>query len=232
MTLPASTVTGSTRVVVLASDPNSVRGTVGEFRHFGVSLVVRDDILGALNEVVHDPTAVIVVPSDLPCPDITHVLDLAVATCKSTVLFGLHPETPASAVSLAVSAGAHGVVELPITPERLTRALRTAPHQGAAVSKSVSVGDLVVDIDRYEIRLRGTVIHTTPREFDVLVALATAHPRMVTLDELAQHAGGSDPQASVRVMVARLRTRFSELAGVGRDAVIETLRGVGYRLAT
>ena len=93
------------------------------------------------------------------------------------------------------------------------------------------VGDLVVDIDRYEIRLRGTVIHTSPREFDVLVALATAHPRMVTLDELAQHAGGSDPQASVRVMVARLRTRFSELAGVGRDAVIETLRGVGYRLA-
>src|SRR3546814_16762421 len=115
MTLPTPTVVGSARVILLASDLTAVRGSVAEYRHFGVSLVVRHDILGALTELVHDPNAFIVVSSELPCQNIADVLDLAVATSRSPVLFGLHASTSAGVVALAVAAGAHGLVDLPVT---------------------------------------------------------------------------------------------------------------------
>lgn len=232
MTLPMPTIAGSARVIVLASDPTAVRGTVAEFRHFGVSLVVRHDVLSALTELVHDPTALILVSSELPCPDIADVLDLTVATCKSAVLFGLHSASPAALAATAISAGAQGVVELPVTPERLSKTLRGLAPRPAITLGVVSAGQLTVDVERHQVQLRGTVVNTTPREFEILLALATSHPRMVTLDELADtHGGGSDPYASVRVVIARLRSRFAELVGVSREAVIETQRGVGYRLA-
>ena len=54
MTLTAEPIAGSTRVVVLSSEPGVARGGAAEFRRFGLSLVLREDILAALTEVVHD----------------------------------------------------------------------------------------------------------------------------------------------------------------------------------
>lgn len=232
MTLLTPPVVGAARVIVLASEHTAVRGSITEYRHFGVSLVMRHDILSALTELVHDPNAFIVVSSELPCQSIADVLDLAVATSRSPVLFGLHATTSTGLVALAVAAGAQGVIELPVTPERLAKAIRTVPPGPAPHPGVLTVGDLTVDVDRHRVRLRGCEVETTPREFEVLLALAASHPRMVTLDELAEsHGGGADPHASVRVMIARLRARFARLTGVSREAVIETRRGVGYRLA-
>ncbi|MDD7929898.1 winged helix-turn-helix domain-containing protein [Microbacterium thalli] len=219
-------------MIVLAPDTTAVRGTMAEFRHFGVSLVVKTDILAALTELVHDPMAVIVVSSEIPCQDTADVLDLAVATCRSAVLFGLHPSTPTAAVSRALTAGVRGVIELPVTPERLTHTLRSVPTAPSNAPGEVSVGDLRIDVGRHLVQLRDAVVPTTPREFDVLLALATSYPGMVSLSELAdRHGSGADPYASVRVVIARLRTRFAQLAGVPRESVIATQRGIGYRLA-
>lgn len=119
-----------------------------------------------------------------------------------------------------------------LTPERLASALRQLPPASVEVPSTVAVGALLVDTDRHRVELYGTPITTTPREFDILLALATSHPRIVTLDELAHtHGGGTQRQASIRVMVAGLRSRFAALTGAPRDAVIETHRGIGYRLA-
>ena len=99
MTLTAEPIAGSTRVVVLSSEPGVARGGAAEFRRFGLSIVLREDILAALTEVVHDATAMLIVSADIPCQELRDVLDLAVATCGSSVLLGLTATTDAAAIS-------------------------------------------------------------------------------------------------------------------------------------
>ncbi|MEU2205360.1 winged helix-turn-helix domain-containing protein [Microbacterium oleivorans] len=226
-------VVGSTRVIVLADESTIVRGSQAEFRHFGVCLVLRTDVIRALAELVHDPDAVIVVPAALTGCDLEDVIDLARAADPRAVLLGVPTDMDPATVAHASMAGPNATVPLPLTPERLATHLRAVlgllPPRHAGI---IQVGDLTVDADRFRVEWRGAFVETTPREFDILLTLALAHPRMITLAELASRYGtGTDRYASVRTAVGKLRRRFAEVSGEGRDAVLLTQHGVGYRFA-
>lgn len=232
MTLTADPIVGSTRVVVLASDAAAVRGGAGEFRRFGLSLVLRDDILAALTEAVHDQTAVLVVCADISCQELRDVLDLAVAACGSSVILGLTATTDAAAITAAMRSGIRGTVDLPLTPERLAKTLRVLPTPSAE-TEPIRIGELTVDSARHRIDWGGTPVDVTPREFAVVLELAKSHPQMVDLDQLAAGYRGApaDPHAAVRVVINHVRSRIAHVAGTPGTAIIETVRGVGYRIA-
>jgi DNA-binding response OmpR family regulator len=231
MTLAADPIVGSTRVVVLAPETSDVRGEPAEFRRFGLSIVIREDILQALTEVARDANAALVVSSELACADVRDVIDLAVAACRSSVILGISATTDIALISFALQAGVRSTVEMPLTPERLSRTLRAIPT-GTATTGPIVVGSLSVDTARHRIEWAGHPVQASPREFAVLRELAHRHPHMVTLDELAAGYGGaaSDTHSAVRVIINHLRSRIAEVAGESGHAVIETVRGVGYRL--
>lgn len=232
MTIALEPVVGSTRVVVLAPGAHAVRGSQAEFRHFGLSVVVREDILAALTEVVHDPNATLVVAADVPCETLRDVLDLALVTCRSSVLLGVTPRTDTAAISAAVRAGVRATVDLPLSAERLARELRSLPSAGVATGP-IAVGALTVDRARHRLHWGDRAIDLTPREFDVVAELAERYPGVVRLEDLARDYRGSaaDPAAAVRVVITHVRSRISEVAGPAGGAMIQTVRGVGYRLA-
>ncbi|MFS0733857.1 winged helix-turn-helix domain-containing protein [Microbacterium jepli] len=232
MTLTVEPLVGSTRVVVLAPDGRVVRDQAAEFRRFGISIVLRQDILAALTEVVHDPTAMLVVSADIPCQELRDVLDVAVATCGSSVLLGLTATTDTGAVGAALRAGVRSTVDLPLTAERLARTFRALPAKAASTGP-IMIGNLTVDAARHRIDWAGAPVEASPREFAVMLQLAQNHPHMVALDELAAGYQGSsvDPYASVRVVINHLRSRIAQVTGARGTAIIETVRGVGYRLA-
>jgi DNA-binding response OmpR family regulator len=232
MTIAVGPIVGSTRVVVLGPGDHVVRGSQAEYRHFGVSVVVRQDILAALTEVVHDPNAMLVVAADVPCETLRDVLDLAIATCRSSVLLGVTPLTETSAISMAMRAGVRATVDLPISAERLARSLRSLPSADTG-SGPIAVGALTVDRARHRLEWGGVSIDLTPREFDVVAELASHYPGVVRLEDLARDYRGSaaDPAAAVRVVITHVRSRISEVAGPAGAAMIQTVRGVGYRLA-
>lgn len=231
MTLVSDPIVGSTRVVVLAASPTVVRGGAGEFRRSGLSIAVRHNVLAALAELVHDPTAMLVVSAEFPCEGLRDVLDLAIATCGSSVLLGMTATTDAQTVSMALKAGTRGAVDLPLTPERLLRSLRVVPPRQP--SGPIRVGELAVDVSRHRVEWAGVSIDPTPREFTVLLELARRYPEVVPLDELARSYTGAptDPHGAVRVTITHLRARMTAAAGAAAGSAIETVRGVGYRLA-
>lgn len=232
MTPVSDTVVGSTKVVILAGHENVLRGSRAEFRHFGISPVVRTEIVTALAEVIHDPAAVLVVSSDLPCLELRDVLDLAVAACGTAVLLGLAADTTAAALELALVAGVRSSVDLPLTGERIANALQSLPVAPTRTSPVV-VGELTVDDERHTVTWSGRSVNLTRREFAIVRELADTHPGLVTLDQLAAAYDGSarDPHAAVRVAINHVRRRFESVAGLHGASCIETVRGVGYRLS-
>jgi two-component system OmpR family response regulator len=119
----------------------------------------------------------------------------------------------------------------PFSLDELLARLRALARRSSALSLPVvTVGDLVVDADRREVRRGDVRVELTAREFDVLLLLAQRAGRVVTrqhvLDEVWD--GETDLRSNViDVYVASLRAKVDR--PFGRSS-IETLRGAGYRL--
>jgi len=104
----------------------------------------------------------------------------------------------------------------------------TTPPAGEDVEHHVTtLGPLVVDRRTRRVTVDGEVVHLTPKEFDLLSALADDPGAVRSRHDLLDDVWEGDWYGSTRTLdahVAALRRK------VGADR-IETVRGVGFRLA-
>jgi DNA-binding response OmpR family regulator len=94
----------------------------------------------------------------------------------------------------------------------------------------LQAGDLVVDLMTREVRAGDRSIDLTAREFSLLELLLRSPDRVFTRTQILEHVWGYefDPETNVvDVYIRRLRNKLEGRPGV---PVIETIRGVGYRL--
>lgn len=92
----------------------------------------------------------------------------------------------------------------------------------------ISVGDLVIRSREHEVLVNSQEVPLTSREFDIVMMLAE-HPGWVySARQLAADTAEADHSPeSVSVLVSRVRQK---LAAAGASDVVETVRGVGYRI--
>jgi DNA-binding response OmpR family regulator len=117
------------------------------------------------------------------------------------------------------------------SPGEIETRLRLVVESAAAArpQRAANVGDLVVDEDSYQVRLRGQPLDLTYKEFELLKALAGAPNRVFTRELLLQEVWGYDyfgGSRTVDVHVRRLRAKL----GPEYEQMIVTVRGVGYKL--
>ncbi|MGC7100583.1 response regulator transcription factor [Amycolatopsis lurida] len=96
-----------------------------------------------------------------------------------------------------------------------------------AATGAIRVADVLIDLDRHEVTAGGEVITLSRKEFGVLKLIAAEGGAVCSRDRLLTELWGRRGQAESRsldVHVATLRTKL------GRAELIETVRGVGYRL--
>jgi two-component system OmpR family response regulator len=120
---------------------------------------------------------------------------------------------------------------------RIRAVLRRTGTQprGAVASEGVvmSFAGWRLDVTLRELRSQeGLLIHLTPGEFDLLVALADRAPRVLTRDQLLDISRGRSANSfdrSVDVQISRLRRKME--AEPKEPALIRTVRNGGYQLA-
>ncbi len=94
---------------------------------------------------------------------------------------------------------------------------------------TAAVGDLVVDEDSYQVRLRGEPLDLTYKEFELLKALATSPNRVFTRELLLSDVWGYDYYGGSRTVDVHIRRLRAKL-GPEHEGMIVTVRGVGYKL--
>ena len=90
--------------------------------------------------------------------------------------------------------------------------------------------DLVVNLQAWEVRLRGEPVDLTKTEFQILVTLASRPRTVVTNEELIDVVWGENwygDDGNLAVRISKLRTKLGESGATPR--YIRTVRGVGYR---
>ncbi|WP_348675536.1 response regulator transcription factor [uncultured Abyssibacter sp.] len=133
------------------------------------------------------------------------------------------------------SAGADDYLIKPFSlPELAARvaarvaALERRAH-GASVSRSLQVADLHLDLDAGTLRRGATPIHLKPAAFRLLAHLMANTHRVVPRAELESLLWGDSPPDSdlLRTHIHAIR---KEVDTAGREPLVHTSRGVGYRV--
>jgi len=99
-----------------------------------------------------------------------------------------------------------------------------------APPKIVNIGSVEIDTDRFIVAVDGESVSLTRTEFGILYALATAQGRVMTRNQLIDEAIGSDADVTDRTIDVHVTSLRGKL-GTARE-LVETVRGVGYRLAS
>jgi DNA-binding response OmpR family regulator len=193
------------------------------------------DGLTALRRVAEEPPDLVILDLMLPSIDGLEVCRQLRARWPIPVvmLTALGEETDRV---IGFESGADDYVTKPFSPRELALRVRSVLRrargmglQGTPSGGVVRDGDLRVDLAAHEVRLGGTLVMLTSREFDLLVFLM-CHPRQAFTREqlLAQVWNWSFGDTStVTVHVRRLREKLEQDSGLPTRIV--TVWGVGYR---
>ncbi len=92
----------------------------------------------------------------------------------------------------------------------------------------ITAGVLVIDEATYSVRLRGTVLDLTYKEFELLKYLAQHPGRVFTRAQLLQEVWGYDYFGGTRTVDVHVRRLRAKL-GSDYESLIGTVRNVGYR---
>ena len=98
------------------------------------------------------------------------------------------------------------------------------------VDPKISAGNLEIMLNSHQVFLGGSEVNLTPREYDILVLLASTPNRVFTKEEVFERIWGIDSlgeTSTVMVHINRLRAKIDKQ--FQEEEYIDTVWGVGYR---
>lgn len=215
------------RLLVLSDEPGAAKDLLPALEFLDHTLA--QAALGTDNLAAH-PDA------DLLLIDATRDLGKASLTCRANAA----TEAPRPCLVVVTDGGLAALKStwgfddwvLPqAQPAEVETRLRLVAERamGQRRGRAANIGELNIDEDTYVVRLRGNPLDLTFREFELLKYLATNPGRVFTRDHLLQEVWGYDYYGGTRTVDVHIRRLRAKL-GAEYEALIGTVRGVGYKL--
>jgi two-component system response regulator RegX3 len=98
------------------------------------------------------------------------------------------------------------------------------------LTRRIEAGDVVIDVERHEVMVRGEKTGMPLREFELLALLASSPGRVLTREQLISRLWGSDYVGDTKTLdthIKRLRAKVEE--DPQNPVRIVTIRGLGYK---
>ena len=132
---------------------------------------------------------------------------------------------------LGLEMGAEDYLRKPYNPRELilkVRKIIARYRMAASPEGRIQLGELLLDRDRCEARLRGERLALTAIEFKLLYVLAERMGRVQTRERLLKDVWGYDAEINSRTLDTHIRKLRSKLGD--HESYIETAYGFGYRI--
>ena len=218
------------RILVVDDERQITRMLRAALQASGYDVVVANDGLEGFARFEADHPDLII--TDLAMPEMNGLeLTQAVRRVSNVPIIVLSVRSGDRMKVKALDDGADDYLTKPFsTPELLAR-VRVQLRRGAqapAAEVRLETGDFVIDTDAHTASVRGTSIHLTPKEFDLLVLFAASPERVLTHKVLLKAIwgpAGEDQPEYLRVLVAGLRKKIEQQG----KKYIHSEPWVGYR---
>lgn len=138
---------------------------------------------------------------------------------------------------LGLELGADDYLVKPVKTDILIARIRAVLRRTRTIQpteqrlQSIAVGDLAIDPWSRTLNLQGRTIELTPKEFDLLYALALEPERVLTIDELLARVWGAEFTGEPQVLYVNIRWLRQKIEEDPHNPTrLLTVRNVGYKL--
>jgi DNA-binding response OmpR family regulator len=220
--------------VLLAGYGRGDRALAAALEERGVTAWVVDDLSAAREEARRLHPDVVLVGSGGDLAERTRFISEMRGDGSTDCLLYLASRADPVETSEALAAGAHDIVLRPHSAAAVMVRIelqKTRAKAAAIPGPFMSWGKLTLDLSTREVLVDDRPVSLTGREFELLLRLLESGGRVVTREALITGIWGSE-QYNVGVLEAnvhRLRRKLSAM--LPNQELLETVRGVGYRLA-
>lgn len=200
-------------------------------RREGYSILTAHDGHAGLDLAQRRGPALIIVDSTLPQLD-GWELCRAVRLASSVPILLLSASRGANECVQALAMGADDYVAKPFSPEEVVARVKAILRRAATVAhgEMLSHQEVVLDLHKRRLRLRGQPIAVTRLEYRLLAAMMAAPGRVFLREELLRHLycnGEVVVDRVIDVHIANLRRKIEDIPAKPR--YILTARGLGYQ---
>lgn len=134
----------------------------------------------------------------------------------------------------ALDTGADDYITKPFSTRELLARIRAAIRRSNSIDyqrEIVEIGGVRIDMRTHRVSINQQVIDLSPTEFRLLHFFASHSERVHTRGQLLDGVWGNDAYVEERTVDVHIRRLRKLLEPHGCDRLIQTVRGVGYRLS-
>ncbi|MCL6558389.1 MAG: response regulator transcription factor [Firmicutes bacterium] len=132
-----------------------------------------------------------------------------------------------------LDSGADDYIVKPFDPREVAARIRAHIRRREGTQPSgarrITVDNLTVDLDAYEVRYHGTVLDLKPREIQLLYFLLTHKNIAFSREQLLDRVWGYNYAGETRTVDVHIQRLRDKLRGKMRTWRIATVRGIGYK---
>ena len=129
--------------------------------------------------------------------------------------------------------GADDYVTKPFSPKELVARIKAVMRRSGKLSESglLNVGDLTLDAEQHRLTIAGQTLEVSPTEFRLMQFFMTNPDKVYSRTHLLDQVWGRSVYIEERTVDVHIRRLRKILATYGREELIQTVRGFGYRFS-
>ena len=226
--------TKTARVLIVEDEPTLADAMRYGLEREGFRCSVATDGSDALARFKSDPPDLVLLDLMLPGVPGEEVCK-AIRKAGSTPIIIISAKTSEVDRVLGLELGADDYITKPFSSREVLARVRTVLRRsGDALdvpARSIlASGPVELDVEKHEVRVRGTPVTLPPKEFMLLEALMRRAGKLCTRDSLIGDVWGANYYGDTRTLdvhIKRLRAKIEE--DPRRPRYLQTIRGLGYK---
>ncbi|MFC4640380.1 response regulator transcription factor [Deinococcus hohokamensis] len=215
------------RLLIIEDDPDIARLLTLDLTDHGYQVIHAATAMDGLIQAREQHPDLILLDLGLPDFDGSTVLTRLRASSNVPIIVVTARGSVEEKVQM-LTLGADDYVVKPYDERELEARIKVQLRQ--VEPATLTIGDLVLNPERRQLWFRGIEIPLTPKEFEILLVLATEPGKIFRREDLTQKVWNGELPADSNVIdvhVSNLRNKLRDADGY---KVVRTVRGIGYGL--
>ncbi|PTG19175.1 response regulator transcription factor [Staphylococcus chromogenes] len=219
------------KVLIIEDEQNLARFIELELKHEQYDVDITYDGLSGLNKALQQYYDIILLDLMLPEMDGLEVCQ-RIRTQKDTPIIMITAKGEIYDKVVGLDNGADDYIVKPFEIEELLARMRALVRRYGEESHSntdiINIDGLIIDKHAFSVSFESQNIELTKTEFDLLLVLAKNKNHVLQREQILDHVWGYESAVETNVVDVYIRYLRNKLKPIGKQKLIETVRGVGY----